>query len=572
MGEITSEGYIAKFLPNNIDSYSYFKPANWTMFLLSSGTNDITSESSYSISALTPESVSVGTYTNQTLTYFQLTSSTSDVYMRTETQSIIVAENTNLIITPDLTWSLTGSTYIYYGFGSFNGAEIPSWISIDPNTGMTNIAAPDVGVTTDYYFYVNSVVTGVINAVQKIIKLTIINWASENWKKWSNSINLMWATCEFGYYVDSGKCTAYSESSKALTATTQSATGVAAGLVVASSLINTSSLSSMWSMVNQVQIFFLLLLTRAFIPEDVKAVITGSNFMQNLPALFAFNDIEFYNTFIGNFNFKLTNDIFEPLNLKSNSTVYNTSSIFVWIVIFALIHYIIKNLRKWIDKIKNEGRWTIVLSIIKWLIKKSLEILTYGYYIRYSLQMYQFLIVSSMYELYTSDTSQNLKALSFLFALILFSLWIVLIITAGYLSLSSYEVIEGQHNKIGELFSGLKMQKTKKLYVPLMLFRRSIFVVLLISLITIPSQILIGLLLFIQLMYAAYIIIVRPFKEVKNNIIECINEIYFSILLGVLIILNEKDNWSSGITITYVYFISSNTIVILIVVLGMILV
>ena len=57
-----------------------------------------------------------------------------------------------------------------------------------------------------------------------------------------------------------------------------------------------------------------------------------------------------------------------------------------------------------------------------------------------------------------------------------------------YLSLSSYEVKEGEHNKIGEFYSGVRMKTKAKLYVTFLIIRRTLFVLILICLASIPSK------------------------------------------------------------------------------------
>ena len=42
-----------------------------------------------------------------------------------------------------------------------------------------------------------------------------------------------------------------------------------------------------------------------------------------------------------------------------------------------------------------------------------------------------------------------------------------------------------------------------------------------------------------------YVIITRPYKETNSNIIEIINEIYFTIFLSSLIFFNEENDWNS---------------------------
>ena len=319
---------------------------------------------------------------------------------------------------------------------------------------------------------------------------------------------------------------------------------------------------------NQLQLFFLLLLTRAFIPQDVNIVITGSKFIFNPLELVSFKDIKLYNTIVSSFDYGLSNDLVEPLNIKSDSSVYNVSSFLTFLLIFVIVQYLLVKLNKLLDKYTLEGKLKRVADLAKFLINKVLKIMTYAYYIRYFLEMHQFLLIASMYELYNNDTSQDIKQLSYFFAFALFSLCTFLITFVGYLSLSSYQVEEGQHNKLGELFAGIKMDKIRKFYVWVMLLRRAVFVILLISLMSIPSRILIWILVAIQVVYTAFVFIVRPFIERKNNIIECINEIYFSILLIALIFLNNEGDWNQTYISICVYFISSNSIVIFFIILG----
>ena len=187
-----------------------------------------------------------------------------------------------------------------------------------------------------------------------------------------------------------------------------------------SSMMSASSLSSIYSLVNQLQLFFLLLLTRAFIPQDVNIVITGSNYILNPLKLVSFKDIKLYNTIVSGFDFGLSNDLVEPLSIESDSSVYNTSSFLTFLLIFVIAHYILVLLNRLLEKYTFEGKLKRVADIIKFVINKVLSIMMYAYYIRYFLGMHQFLLIVSMYELYNNDTSQDLKQLSYFFALALF--------------------------------------------------------------------------------------------------------------------------------------------------------
>ena len=100
-----------------------------------------------------------------------------------------------------------------------------------------------------------------------------------------------------------------------------------------------------------------------------------------------------------------------------------------------------------------------------------------------------------------------------------------------------------------------------------MLIRRSIFVFLLLILRWISSKLLIEILSGAQLINIIYIIYARPFKDIKCNIIEIVNEFYFSFLLSALIYLNIEDKWASMYTQIYSWILTSNNFTVLFIIL-----
>ena len=57
------------------------------------------------------------------------------------------------------------------------------------------------------------------------------------------------------------------------------ASSMSAGAVIGVSILNLSSISAIWSLVNQFQLFLLLLLTKTPFPDDVKAMLTNNKQM-----------------------------------------------------------------------------------------------------------------------------------------------------------------------------------------------------------------------------------------------------------------------------------------------------
>ena len=279
---------------DSIDYQSEFQNYNWNMTELPAGTNDVTPIANDSLTSASPLSVATISVTNQTVTYTLIKSNSSDVYMRSSDQLISVAQNSNLQVTPNLTCSISGGTVISYSLESYSGSQVPSWVAIDKNTGQLRISVPKIDAITTFRFYVNSAVSGTINSVQKLIILTVTLCNIDNWKTCSNINGSTWDTWNSGYYLSNGQCSPLLSTSQGLSTTTQSVTGAAAWAAVISSMMSASSLSSIYSLVNQLQLFFLLLLTRAFIPQDVNIVITGSKFIFNPLELVSFKDIKLY--------------------------------------------------------------------------------------------------------------------------------------------------------------------------------------------------------------------------------------------------------------------------------------
>ena len=169
-------------------------------------------------------------------------------------------ENSATQILPDLPCSISGSTSISFSTANYMTSAVPSWVTIDSGSGVLSINAPEVSLDTEYDFYINSAVSGVSSPIQKLIKLIISNCAAKNWKKCISTNSLVCETWFSGYVLTSGMwdIPAASETAKALSKTTTSIVITITGIVVLTSLINTTDIASLWMTINQLQLFFIL--------------------------------------------------------------------------------------------------------------------------------------------------------------------------------------------------------------------------------------------------------------------------------------------------------------------------
>ena len=119
-----------------------------------------------------------------------------------------------------------------------------------------------------------------------------------------------------------------------------------------------------------------------------------------------------------------------------------------------------------------------------------------------------------------------------------------------------------------EFFTGLKQQKEARIYVSVQLIRRVYFVVLLVIFPTVLDiWPMILMLITPQLMYLLLFIYIRPFEEIKGNVIEIANEIIFLYLLFNHFFLNSEDKWNSASTALYSSIIVVNILIIFFIVL-----
>lgn len=92
---------------------------------------------------------------------------------------------------------------------------------------------------------------------------------------------------------DKSSCTQQTQAAAALTTTNQVVVGVTVLLSSTTSLMNMSSMSGLWIIINQFQVFTMLLFISQFLPVDIRMYITGVNVLQ-----FSFKFMQFYNIYI----------------------------------------------------------------------------------------------------------------------------------------------------------------------------------------------------------------------------------------------------------------------------------
>ena len=570
---MNNNGYTAKIISQSISAHPEFQiTAIWTMNLLLSGTDDIVADSGQTIGTTTTQTVSSPAYTNQTVTFVPGISYTSDVRYLIADQKIYAMENSATQILPDLTCSNSGSTSISFSISNYMTSTVPSWVAFDSISGILSINAPEVSLETEYHFFINSAVNGASSPIQKLIKLIIINCSAKNWKKCISTNSLTCETCVSDYILTSGvweiSKTTSSETAKALSKTTTSTVIAITGIVVLASILNTTSIANLWMTINQLQLFFLLLLTRAFLSKDIRDVIEGSDFASNIYGYFPGKNLQIYPSFLNKFEFELVNLSLKPFGINYGSTLANIYPILAFTFFMIIITFSIFIIKLIFTKCWWNERRSCMTKVIFWITDRLYRIFTFGFFIRNILELSQFILISSINEIYESNTEDSYRLISFAFSILILLIFILMIALIQYLTFSSYSLNENEHNKLEEFFRGLQFDGKHKFYTTVLLLRRLIFIVLLITWVSISSRTLIVILSLIQIGYVVYLSYIRPYKDSKGNLIEILNEFYFCFLIIYLIAINTENEWSILKEKIYLYVLVSNTFVIFMIDLG----
>ena len=72
----------------------------------------------------------------------------------------------------------------------------------------------------------------------------------------------------------------------------------------------------------------------------------------------------------------------------------------------------------------------------------------------------------------------------------------------------------------------------------------------------------------VQIAYLTNLIIVKPFKQRKDNIIEIVNEWFYLLLVSLLSYFNTEDRWAGVMENIYLWIILGNSMTIIMIMIS----
>ena len=174
--------------------------------------------------------------------------------------------------------------------------------------------------------------------------------------------------------------------------------------------------------------------------------------------------------------------------------------------------------------------------------------MTFTAYIRLMMISYQYLLLCSMSEVYSFNSSTRIRLVS----LILAYFFMASCCSFYIFTIFQYKTTKRWSDKnnyiyIQEIFSGMKENDKARAYSILLISRRLFLSIVLVFLQDQHFMVRVISFAVIQISYFILILLFRPFVKITNNIVEIINEAIVTILILTLLHLNEPGRWNQTI-------------------------
>jgi hypothetical protein len=170
--------------------------------------------------------------------------------------------------------------------------------------------------------------------------------------------------------------------------------------------------------------------------------------------------------------------------------------------------------------------------------------MTFALLFRFLLIMALFLLISSINDIAKIYSTNTTRQLSLATAIVTIMGYITIGVLATVFSFTSYTVEENEYSKLGELFNGLKMNKMTKFFSAISIWMKFVLAILIISISEADSRIVVGIVMLFQIAILVYTCVFRPYSSVYSNVIEITIQVFFLILLILIMFINKESESS----------------------------
>lgn len=211
----------------------------------------------------------------------------------------------------------------------------------------------------------------------------------------------------------------------------QTVMGVAVFSAIATSLLNMKSPTALWSLTHQIQLFMLLLLTKRFIPDDVKYMLVENSFIQFDLSFIPFNKIAVISNLLDMLDIDQDNVYLKMIDVTSGSGINNVIGILISIFILLVVHGIIAVTPKFTPKPEDEHEKC--KQVFNLVVTSLRSLFTFTIYIRTLYEGFQFLLLSSFPELIKAEFSDSKLIISYSISSVVFVTLALFVILSFYM-------------------------------------------------------------------------------------------------------------------------------------------
>ncbi|CAI2374122.1 unnamed protein product [Moneuplotes crassus] len=332
-----------------------------------------------------------------------------------------------------------------------------------------------------------------------------------------------------------------SASGKATASSSQTAASAGGLASVISSVLKLSSPIGIWSMVHQLQVMGLIILTKVFIPDDPKGMLLGegAGFPFSLSSVRT-NGLPGVSLLSEKINLNQTNIELEAIGFQSGSSVVNNLTLILTLLMLMIPHLLLYLLPTFKPTKENQKCRLRIYRLILWLR----GFFSFTIYIRTIFESYQYILLSSLATFMRGEINSTESKLSLCFSIAAFFMACCFLQLPLYVSYLSTKQGFDESKRCKEFLVGIRQNNIAKLYAFFGLIRRFLFCVWLVVFSFVGPQILIVGFICIHAPYLGFIIIFRPFADTTNNIVECINELFLTLITIWLCFINKESQWT----------------------------
>ncbi|CAI2370494.1 unnamed protein product [Moneuplotes crassus] len=345
------------------------------------------------------------------------------------------------------------------------------------------------------------------------------------------------------------------------------ASGIAASILA---MVQGTSFSSFYLVLNQIKIILFLLIIDPFVPEVISEYLESQSFSMLTLNFISSRKIPGIRDAVELVDTVQSDPALRSLSYESESAILNQLGFITTLALISLFHFLLRFV--FTCGSKDSDRRSKCCKHWHNIRKKIINFIFYALYFRLLLQAHESMVISSISEVYIMNLDGFLGVISFVIACVIL-LW-----TIALCVITFYCFWVNQNNFDPEIkffymetFADIRNSRYARIYTSAMLSRMSFFVIMIICLKNVSRNLVYPPILTLQCIYLGSIIRLRPFEAALNNIIEILNEVLIIIISIILYILYTAERWDSFLTPFLTLLFINSVITCLILIIGTII-